>query len=45
MFVLTGIVGLFATALALRSGPYQRLSRRYAAVPTTAAEPSPHGRR
>jgi MFS transporter, DHA3 family, multidrug efflux protein len=31
VFVLTGIVGLFATVLALRSGPYRRLSRRYAA--------------
>ncbi|MFD0577923.1 MFS transporter [Dactylosporangium darangshiense] len=31
VFVLTGVVGVFATALALRSRPYRRLSRRYAA--------------
>ncbi|MFY1669788.1 MFS transporter [Plantactinospora sp. WMMB334] len=31
VFVLTGIVGMIATALALRSRPYRRLSRRYAA--------------
>jgi DHA3 family multidrug efflux protein-like MFS transporter len=29
VFVLTGIIGLLATVLALRSGPYRRLSRRY----------------
>jgi MFS transporter, DHA3 family, multidrug efflux protein len=33
VFVLTGIVGLLATVLALRSGPYRRLSRRYVAGP------------
>jgi DHA3 family multidrug efflux protein-like MFS transporter len=31
VFVLTGIVGVVATSAALRSGPYRRLSRRYAA--------------
>ena len=36
VFVLTGIVGLVATAVALRSGPYRRLSRRY----REAAEPA-----
>jgi DHA3 family multidrug efflux protein-like MFS transporter len=44
VFVLTGIVGLVATALALRSRPYQRLSRRYVEAPATACEPSPAGR-
>jgi DHA3 family multidrug efflux protein-like MFS transporter len=44
VFMLTGIVGLFATALALRSRPYQRLSRRYAQAPATASEASPAGR-
>ena len=29
VFVLTGIVGLIATGMALRSRPYRRLSRRY----------------
>jgi DHA3 family multidrug efflux protein-like MFS transporter len=33
VFVLTGIIGLGATALALRSRPYQRLSRRYVEAP------------
>ncbi|WP_422770359.1 MFS transporter [Plantactinospora sp. WMMC1484] len=31
VFVLTGIVGMIATGLALRSRPYRRLSGRYAA--------------
>ncbi|MEQ4304055.1 MFS transporter [Plantactinospora sp. B6F1] len=35
VFVLTGIVGLVATGLALRSGPYRRLSRRFMAGPAT----------
>ncbi|GGM55937.1 multidrug resistance protein [Dactylosporangium sucinum] len=30
VFVLTGIIGIIATALALRSGPYRRLRHRYA---------------
>ncbi|MET7399367.1 MFS transporter [Dactylosporangium sp. NPDC005572] len=30
VFVLTGIVGIIATVLALRSGPYRRLRHRYA---------------
>jgi DHA3 family multidrug efflux protein-like MFS transporter len=33
VFVLTGIVGLIATTVALRSRPYRRLSRRYAQAP------------
>jgi DHA3 family multidrug efflux protein-like MFS transporter len=35
VFMLTGVIGLIATVLALRSRPYQRLSRRYvdSAVP------------
>jgi DHA3 family multidrug efflux protein-like MFS transporter len=33
VFVLTGVIGFAATALALRSGPYRRLSRRYADGP------------
>jgi DHA3 family multidrug efflux protein-like MFS transporter len=41
IFVLTGIVGLFATTVALRSRPYQRLSRRCVAAPVTASEPTP----
>ena len=38
VFVLTGILGLAGTALALRSAPYRRLSHRYAAG---AAEQGP----
>jgi DHA3 family multidrug efflux protein-like MFS transporter len=37
VFVLTGIVGVLATVLALRSGPYRRLSRRYLMGTTTPA--------
>jgi DHA3 family multidrug efflux protein-like MFS transporter len=40
VFVLTGVIGLLATVLALGSGPYRRLSRRYLAGPATAAEPA-----
>ena len=40
MFVLTGIAGLLATALALRSGPYRQLSRRYAAGGGTVDRPA-----
>ncbi|WP_203855802.1 MFS transporter [Plantactinospora mayteni] len=40
VFVLTGIVGLIATVLALRSRPYRRLSQRVMAEPTTGSEPS-----
>ncbi|WP_433220293.1 MFS transporter [Dactylosporangium sp. CS-047395] len=32
VFVLTGVVGIAATVIALRSRPYRRLSRRYAAA-------------
>jgi DHA3 family multidrug efflux protein-like MFS transporter len=35
VFVLTGVLGLIATILALRSGPYRRLSDRYRAGPAT----------
>ncbi|GAA3219220.1 MFS transporter [Dactylosporangium siamense] len=40
VFVLTGVVGLIASVLALRSGPYRRLSHHFrtAAAPKTAAE-------
>ncbi|WP_426512475.1 MFS transporter [Dactylosporangium sp. McL0621] len=31
VFVLTGVVGIVATAIAMRSRPYRRLSRRHAA--------------
>ena len=44
IFVLTGIVGLFATTVALRIRPYQRLRRRYVAAAVTASEPTPAGR-
>jgi DHA3 family multidrug efflux protein-like MFS transporter len=48
VFMLTGIIGLLATFLALRSGPYRRLSHRYVAGPATASElslsePTPSG--
>ena len=43
VFVLTGIVGLIATVLALRSRPYRRLSRRYVQGPAAASE-SPRSR-
>lgn len=41
VFVLTGVVGLAATGLALASRPYRRLSRRY--VDRPSAEPAPVG--
>ncbi|SDY88591.1 MFS transporter, DHA3 family, multidrug efflux protein [Micromonospora pattaloongensis] len=37
IFVLTGIIGLIATTLALRSAPYRRLSRRYTGDPVPGA--------
>jgi DHA3 family multidrug efflux protein-like MFS transporter len=37
VFVLTGIVGVIATILALRSGPYRRLSRRYVESPAAVS--------
>jgi len=47
VFMLTGVLGLLATTVALRSRPYRRLSHRYvegATVPPAAtAEPSPAG--
>jgi DHA3 family multidrug efflux protein-like MFS transporter len=39
VFVLTGVVGLIATIVALRSRPYRRLSRRYADGPDVSAVP------
>jgi DHA3 family multidrug efflux protein-like MFS transporter len=41
VFVLTGIIGLVATGLALRSKPYRRLSHRYMTGPATEPGPSP----
>jgi MFS transporter, DHA3 family, multidrug efflux protein len=38
VFVLTGIIGLIATLVALRSRPYHRLSQRYMAGAATPAE-------
>ncbi|MDW5326537.1 MFS transporter [Plantactinospora sp. KLBMP9567] len=40
VFVLTGIIGLIATGLALRSRPYRRLSRRFMAGPERGPEPN-----
>jgi DHA3 family multidrug efflux protein-like MFS transporter len=40
VFMLTGVVGLIATGLALRSGPYRRLSRRYITGAATTSDPS-----
>jgi DHA3 family multidrug efflux protein-like MFS transporter len=37
VFVLTGIAGLTATVIALRSRPYRRLSKRYTQAPDTVA--------
>jgi DHA3 family multidrug efflux protein-like MFS transporter len=44
VFVLTGILGILATAVALRSRPYRRLSRRYVEGGAATPEPSPAGR-
>jgi MFS transporter, DHA3 family, multidrug efflux protein len=41
VFVLTGVIGFIATVFALRSRPYQRLSRRYQESPATTPEPMP----
>jgi DHA3 family multidrug efflux protein-like MFS transporter len=42
VFVLTGIVGIIATVIALRSRPYHRLRRRYqVAAPEGADAPAP----
>jgi MFS transporter, DHA3 family, multidrug efflux protein len=40
VFVLTGIVGLIVSALALRSRPYRRLSHRYMVGPDAPSDPS-----
>ncbi|MER6000100.1 hypothetical protein ABT120_16135 [Nonomuraea angiospora] len=37
VFMLTGVIGLITTTLALRSHPYQRLSRRLDSGPATGA--------
>ena len=36
VFVLTGVIGLVAAVVALRSGPYRRLSHRYLTQPAPA---------
>ncbi|MBM2618466.1 MFS transporter [Actinoplanes sp. LDG1-06] len=36
VFMITGVIGLIATAIALRSRPYKRLSKRYTAAETAA---------
>ena len=36
IFIIAGVIGLAVTLLALRSGPYRRLSARYAAAPREA---------
>lgn len=41
VFVLTGVIGLVVTVLALRSAPYRRLSSYYLEQPQPPAEPSP----
>jgi DHA3 family multidrug efflux protein-like MFS transporter len=41
VFTLTGILGVLATVLALRSGPYRRLSHRYVAGPAEPAMTEP----
>jgi DHA3 family multidrug efflux protein-like MFS transporter len=41
VFVLTGVVGLVATTVALRSRPYRRLSRRYADGPAVPGPAEP----
>ena len=38
IFIVAGVIGLVVTLLALRSGPYRRLSSRYAAAPSEPAE-------
>ncbi|WP_431917768.1 MFS transporter [Nonomuraea jabiensis] len=40
VFMLTGVIGLIATALALRSRPYRRLSGRLGSGLETGSEPS-----
>jgi DHA3 family multidrug efflux protein-like MFS transporter len=43
VFMLTGVIGLIATSVALRSRPYQRLSHRYVEGPVIAAAPGTAG--
>jgi MFS transporter, DHA3 family, multidrug efflux protein len=43
VFMLTGVIGLLATGMALRSRPYRRLSHRYMDAPAAVAEPTPAG--
>ncbi|MEO7261487.1 MAG: MFS transporter [Jatrophihabitantaceae bacterium] len=40
VFMLTGVVGMIATTLALRSRPYRRLSRGYLQSPATPPSPA-----
>jgi DHA3 family multidrug efflux protein-like MFS transporter len=41
VFMLTGVIGIVATTMALRSRPYRRLRDRYAEAPAPAPDPSP----
>jgi DHA3 family multidrug efflux protein-like MFS transporter len=41
VFMLTGVVGILATVVALRSRPYRRLRDRYAEAPAVPAVPAP----
>ena len=41
IFIVVGVIGLLVTILALRSRPYHRLSSRYAAAATEAADNDP----
>ncbi len=38
IFIVAGVIGLFVTILALNSGPYRRLSGRYAAAASEAGD-------
>ncbi len=38
IFIVAGVIGLIVTILALRSGPYRRLSGRYAAAPSAPVD-------
>ncbi|MEU8315682.1 MFS transporter [Micromonospora sp. NPDC048169] len=45
MFMLSGVVGLIVTVLAMLSRSYRQLSRRYTQSPAASAELSPTGQR
>jgi MFS transporter, DHA3 family, multidrug efflux protein len=38
IFIVAGVIGLTVTVLALRSGPYRRLSNRYTAAPSETSQ-------